>query len=140
MKRFLYVAMGRRAYDGGGPIVKKPKKDSTFIRGWSAHQRETLALPKKIVIIQSGAGLHNEHGGQQAEFGYLVRPATQTISLKDANPFHIKRFFRKRKAVKQQKKEIQWTAASILLQFFRPEVENFHRQNRDAPRPYGLDI
>ena len=127
--------MGRKGYD---VVEKRPKKDTTFIRESSSTSREALNCPKKFVIIKSGEGLQNERGGQQGEFGYLIK-AAEAIENKDANPSMIQQFLRERKAATEQETEFHWVAASILLQHFPLEVESFHRENSDAPKPYGFD-
>ena len=133
--------MGRGGYNGGGPVVKNPKKDDVYVREWSSGARETLALPKKFEIVKAGEGLQNERGGQQVEFGYLVSAAKVTGAKKaETSPSKPKLFFCKRNEAKKNKAEYRWAAASVLLKYFPLEVRNFHQQNPDAPRPFGLEI
>lgn len=124
--------MGRGGYNGGGPVVKKPKINVDVFNG----AQDTLNLPKGFQIVKAGEGLQNERGGRQAEFGYLI-----CTKKAEANSPTLKHYFlRKRKKAKKNKAEYRWTIASVLLKDFPLEIRKFHHQNPDAPRPFGLAI
>ena len=130
--------MGSGGYNGGSPAVNAPKKSEVDV---SSGARDDLDLPKNFEIVEAGEGLQNEHGGKQAEFGYLVRAKKAQPNSSTSNKLMPKRcFLRKREEPKKGKPESRWVAASVLVKYFFLEVRNFHLQNPDASRPFGLEL
>lgn len=124
--------MGRGGYNGGGPVVKKPKINNDDVLNGAG---DSLNLPKDFQIVKAGEGLQNERGGRQAEFGYLI--CTKKAETKS---WTLKLFLHSLLKAKNQEAEYRWALASVLLRNFPLEVRNFHHQTPDAPRPFGLEI
>lgn len=124
--------MGRGGYNGGGPVVKKPKINDVDVFDGAG---DTLNLPKDFKIVEAGEGLQNERGGRQAEFGYLI-----CTKKAETNSSTLKLFLHKLMKAKKDEAEYRWALASVLLKDFPLEVRNFHHQTPDAPRPFGLEI
>lgn len=131
------AAMGRSGYNGGEPTATTPKKDGTY---YSSYWQGQVVIPRNPHIIDSGEGLQNEHGGFQAEFGYLI---SRGISPREPTEKPRRFRFKRRKSVTNTRLVKNplgriWVTASVLIKQAPDAVRDYHSRYPSRPKPYGL--
>jgi hypothetical protein len=132
--------MGRAGYNGGSPSVRAPKGDNVYI--YAVQETLETELLLRARIVKSGEGLHNERGGVQREFGYLLCVSSTPAGEKATSL--AKQLTRAWKGAKkkQSREETKWVAASDLLNKAPegPELaRKYHVENPEAPQPWGFE-